>query len=221
MVTRIGFEREMTALHEEIIRMGAQVEFAIEEAIAALAGLDVEKARRVIDQDDIVDDMERSIDRHCVELIARQQPVARDLRDVTSTLKLITDLERIADHASDISERVVEMSELGSSIPTPYDIIVIARMARKMLRGALDAYVERDEKKAADIIAMDNKVDEMYLKIKSYLVRLMTLDNENIPQLVEMLQVCKYVERIADHAQNVAEWVVYYIEGRLKDEPVS
>lgn len=113
------------------------------------------------------------------------------------------------------------MSELGSSIPTPYDIIVIARMARKMLRGALDAYVERDEKKAADIIAMDNKVDEMYLKIKSYLVRLMTLDNENIPQLVEMLQVCKYVERIADHAQNVAEWVVYYIEGRLKDEPVS
>ena len=116
MVTRIGFEREMTALHEEIIRMGAQVEYAIEQAIAALIDIDVEKAQSVIDQDDVVDDMERNIDRHCVEIIARQQPVARDLRDVTSTLKLITDLERIADHASDISERVLEMSTYGSQI---------------------------------------------------------------------------------------------------------
>lgn len=217
MVTRIGFEREMTALHEEIIRMGAQVEYAIEQAIAALIDIDVEKAQSVIDQDDVVDDMERNIDRHCVEIIARQQPVARDLRDVTSTLKLITDLERIADHASDISERVLEMSTYGSRIPVPYDIVIITKLARKMLHGALDAYVERDGEKAASVIDMDSKVDEMYLKIKSYLVRLMSVDSENVPQLVEMLLVCKYVERIADHAQNVAEWVVYYIEGRLID----
>lgn len=218
MVTRASFEKDMQHLHEEIIRMGAQVELAIEEAMSALIELDAERAAAVIDQDDIVDDMERKIDRHCVEIIARQQPVARDLRDVTSTLKLITDLERIADHASDISERVIAMTEMSERIPVPYDIVTITKLARTMLRSALDAYVGNNRQIAADVINMDNKVDELYLKIKTYLVRMMSVDSENVPQLVEMLLVCKYVERIADHAQNVAEWVVYFIDGRLKDE---
>jgi phosphate transport system protein len=218
MVTRASFEKDMQHLHEEIIRMGAQVELAIEEAMTALIELDAERAAAVIDQDDIVDDMERKIDRHCVEIIARQQPVARDLRDVTSTLKLITDLKRIADHASDISERVIAMTEMSERIPVPYDIVTITKLARTMLRSALDAYVGNNRQIAADVINMDNKVDELYLKIKTYLVRMMSVDRENVPQLVEMLLVCKYVERIADHAQNVAEWVVYFIDGRLKDE---
>ena len=218
MVTRIEFEKEMSRLHEEIIRMGAQVEHAIEEAIAALIDLDAARAQVVIDQDDIVDEMERNIDRHCVEIIATQQPVARDLRDVTSTLKLITDLERIADHASDISARVIEMTRNPDRIPVPHDIVTIIRLARKMLHGSLDAYVEKDQLIATDVIQMDNKVDDLYLRIKDYLVRMMAIDSENVPQLVEMLLVCKYAERIADHSQNVAEWVLYYIEGRLKDE---
>ena len=218
MVTRIEFEKEMSRLHEEIIRMGAQVEHAIEEAIAALIDLDAARAQVVIDQDDIVDEMERNIDRHCVEIIATQQPVARDLRDVTSTLKLITDLERIADHARDISERVIEMTQNPDRIPVPHDIVTIIRLARKMLHGSLDAYVEKDQLIATDVIQMDNKVDDLYLRIKDYLVRMMAIDSENVPQLVEMLLVCKYAERIADHSQNVAEWVLYYIEGRLKDE---
>jgi phosphate transport system protein len=110
------------------------------------------------------------------------------------------------------------MTEMSERIPVPYDIVTITKLARTMLRSALDAYVGNNRQIAADVINMDNKVDELYLKIKTYLVRMMSVDSENVPQLVEMLLVCKYVERIADHAQNVAEWVVYFIDGRLKDE---
>lgn len=214
MAIRVEFQKEMITLHQEIIRMGALVENAINDAITALIEMDVEKAHKVIEQDDIIDEIERAIDRHCVAIIARQQPVASDLRDVTSTLKLITDLERIADHASDICERILEICKKKERIAVPYDIVTIAKMASNMLRGALDSYVARNEEQAAKIILMDEKVDELYGRLKSYLVHLMSVDSDNVAQLVEMLLICKYVERIADHAQNVAEWVLYYIRGR-------
>ncbi len=214
MVTRIEFQKEMTLLHQSIIRMGATVENSINEAIAALVDMNAEQAQAVIAQDDVIDEMEREIDRHCVEIIARQQPVASDLRDVTSTLKLITDLERIADHASDISERILELCKHTERVAVPYDIVTIAHMARNMLHGALDSYVARNESQAESIIVMDDKVDDLYKRLKAYLVHLMSVDSANVDQLVEMLLICKYVERIADHAQNVAEWVLYYIKGR-------
>ncbi len=213
-MTRIEFAKEMTLLHQEIIRMGATTENAISEAIAALIDMDAAKARLIIEQDDIVDDMERMIDKHCVAIIARQQPVASDLRDVTSTLKLITDLERIADHASDICERILEICKNENRITVPVDIVTIANLARNMLHGALDAYVAHDEAMATAVISMDDKVDELFLRLKGNLVHLMTVDSENVGQLIEMLLIAKYVERIADHAQNVAEWVVYHIQGR-------
>jgi phosphate transport system protein len=206
--------KEMTMLHQEIIRMGATTESAINDAITALTDMDAAKASQVIQQDDVIDEMERMIDKHCVAIIARQQPVASDLRDVTSTLKLITDLERIADHASDICERILEICKYENRIAVPYDIVTMTNLAKNMLRGALDAYVAHDETKAASIISMDDKVDELFLRLKSYLIHLMSVDSANVGQLVEMLQIAKYIERIADHAQNVAEWVVYYIQGR-------
>jgi len=218
MTARIEFQHEMTLLHQSIIRMGASVEKMIREAIEALVDLDLEKARAVVAQDDGVDQMERDIDRHCVEIIARQQPVASDLRDVTSTLKLITDLERIADHAGDISERILALGQLEPQIAVPDDIVTIANQASQMLHGALDAYVLRDVAKAEAVIQMDEKIDERYENLKAYLTHLMKVDPANVDQLVEMLLICKYAERIADHAQNVAEWVVFYIQGRLKHE---
>jgi len=218
MTARIEFQHEMTLLHQSIIRMGASVEKMIREAIEALVDLDLEKARAVVAQDDGVDQMERDIDRHCVEIIARQQPVASDLRDVTSTLKLITDLERIADHAGDISERILALGLLEPQIAVPHDIVTIANQASQMLHGALDAYVLRDVAKAEAVIQMDEKIDERYENLKAYLTHLMKVDPANVDQLVEMLLICKYAERIADHAQNVAEWVVFYIQGRLKHE---
>lgn len=218
MAARIEFQNEMNLLHQSIIRMGATVENAINGAIEALIDLDAAKAETVVAQDDIVDNMEREIDQHCVEIIARQQPVASDLRDVTSTLKLITDLERIADHASDISERILALCAHENKIPVPHDVVTSAHMALNMLHGALDAYVLRDQALAESVIRMDEKVDERYENLKAYLIHLMKVDSANVDQLVEMLLICKYVERIADHAQNVAEWVVYYIQGRHRHD---
>lgn len=213
-MVRIEFQKELESLHQEIIRMGAMVEAAINEAVLALMDLDCDRARKVIEGDDAIDEMEREIDRKCVEIIARQQPVASDLRDITSTLKLIMDLERIADHASDISERVVAMCGQESRIPVPYDVSRIAEFSKNMLREALDSYVTRNEEQASRTIEMDVQVDEMYDRLKAYLTHLMKVDPQNVDQLVELLLVCKYFERISDHAQNVAEWVLYYIKGR-------
>jgi len=218
-VVRIEFQKELESLHQEIIRMGAMVEAAINEAVLALMDLDCDRARKVIEGDDVIDEMEREIDRKCVEIIARQQPVASDLRYITSTLKLITDLERIADHASDISERVVAMCGQESRIPVPYDVSRIAEFSKNMLREALDSYVTRNEEQASRTIDMDAQVDEMYDRLKTYLTHLMKVDPQNAEQLVELLLVCKYFERISDHAQNVAEWVLYYIKGRHMNYP--
>ncbi|MDD2458043.1 MAG: phosphate signaling complex protein PhoU [Eubacteriales bacterium] len=213
-MVRIEFEKELSNLHQEIIRMGAHVEQSINEAVQALTDLDSDRAEKVIANDDVIDEMERQIDRSCVEIIARQQPVARDLRDLTSTLKLITDLERIADHASDISERIIAINALPNRIVIPHDIITIADVSKQMLRGALDAYVTRNESAASEVIRMDDRVDELYSKLKKYLIHLMSVDSENVEQLVELLMICKYFERISDHAQNVAEWVLFFIKGR-------
>jgi phosphate transport system protein len=218
MSARIEFQNEINQLHQAIIHMGIRVENAIDEALKALVDLDVKRAETVIAQDDVIDQMEQDINNQCVEIIARQQPVASDLRDITSTLKLITDLERIADHASDISELVLALSRFQKKIAVPHDIINITNLAQSMLSGALEAYVQRDAEHAKQVIQMDEKVDQRYEQLKAYLVHLMKVDTTHVDPLVEMLLICKYAERIADHAQNVAEWVVYYIKGRQKHE---
>lgn len=213
MVTRHLFEKELADLHAEIVRMGVAVENAIAQAVTALIDQDSELAHKVIEEDDIIDTMELEIERMCLEIIAKQQPVARDLRDVTSALKLITDLERIADHASDISERILVLAT-KKRVMIHYDLITMAEISKEMIRGALDAYVTRNIELAQKIIKQDDRVDELYLKLKEETIHLMSVDSENIEQYVELLMVCKYFERIADHAQNVAEWVVFYVNGQ-------
>ncbi len=211
---RVEFQKELESLHQDIIRMGATTEAAINDAVTALLNMDADLARKVIAGDDVIDDMEREIDRKCVEIIARQQPVAKDLRDVTSTLKLITDLERIADHASDISERVIAIYAHEERIPVPYDILRMADLSRQMLRGALDSYVTRNRERAEAVIELDDDVDALYESVKAYLIHLMKVDTNNVEQLAELLLVIKYFERIADHSQNVAEWVLFYVMGK-------
>lgn len=218
MVVRGGFDKELEHIHEQIIRMGTLTQNAIEDAVTALVEMDIEKAKRVIAQDDIIDEMEREIDQACVELIARQQPVARDLRDTVSTLKLITDLERIADHASDISEKVLILDSFHTSIMIPADLIRMSDMSQLMIRSALESYVTKNEETAASVVHMDDKVDALYDKVKVYLIKRMREDPESIELLTEILLVCKYFERISDHAQNVAEWVLFYIRGRRVDQ---
>ncbi len=195
-------------MHAMIVRMGVAVENAIGDAITALVEMDGDLARRTMEQDDLIDAMETQIEDKCLEIIAKQQPVARDLRDVTSALKLITDLERIADHASDISQKILILTGM-KRVMVHHDLITMAGISKDMIRGALDAYVTRSTELAQSVIARDDRVDELYEKLKEELIHLMSVDTPNIGQYVEMLLVCKYFERIADHAQNVAEWVVY------------
>jgi len=218
MVVRGGFDKELENIHEQIIRMGTLTQNAIEDAVTALVEMDIEKAKRVIAQDDVIDAMERQIDQACVELIARQQPVARDLRDTISTLKLITDLERIADHASDISEKVLILDSFHTNIMIPADLIRMSDMSQLMIRSALESYVTKNEDTAAQVVHMDDKVDALYDKVKAYLIKRMRQDPDSIELLTEILLVCKYFERISDHAQNVAEWVLFYIRGRRPDQ---
>lgn len=213
MVTRHLFEQELTTMHDEIVRMGVAVENAIGQAVTALIEQDSDLARKTMDQDDEIDAMERQIEEKCLEIITKQQPVARDLRDITSALKLITDLERIADHASDISERILNLSG-KKRVMIHYDLITMAEISKEMIREALDAYVTRDIEVASKTIREDDRVDELYKKLRSELIHLMSVDSENIEQYVDLLQISKYFERIADHAQNVAEWVVFYVQGR-------
>jgi phosphate transport system protein len=212
MVTRQLFEKELTDLHESIIRMGVAVENSIGDAIEALIGIDRELAENIIKNDDIIDDMELEIEKTCIEIIARQQPVAGDLRDVTSALKLITDLERIADHASDISEKIILLSS-KKRVMIHHDLITMAMIAKDMIRGSLDSYVTHNTDMALKIIHRDQQVDELFYKLKAELIHLMSVDSAHIEQYVELLLICKYFERIADHAQNVAEWVVFYVRG--------
>lgn len=213
MTARQSFERELALMHESIVRMGVAVESAISDAITALVEQDTELAKKIIADDDKIDDMELEIEGICLDIIARQQPVARDLRDVTSALKLITDLERIADHASDISEKILNLSG-KKKVMVHYDMITMAGSSKEMIRGALDAYITKNIELAEKIIRKDDRVDLLYEKMKKELVHLMTVDTENIEQYVELLFICKYFERIADHSQNVAEWVVYYVIGK-------
>jgi len=217
MVVRGGFDKELENIHEQIIRMGTLTQNAIEDAVTALVEMDTEKAKRVIAQDDVIDAMERQIDQACVELIARQQPVARDLRDTISNLKLITDLERIADHASDISEKVLLLESFHTSVMIPADLIRMSDLSQLMIRSALESYVTKNEETAAQVLHMDDKVDALYDKVKAYLTKRMRQDPDSIELLTEILLVCKYFERISDHAQNVAEWVLFYIRGRRVD----
>lgn len=213
MVTRHLFEQELTTMHDEIVRMGVAVENAISQAVTALIEQDSDLARKTMEQDDEIDAMERQIEEKCLEIITKQQPVARDLRDITSALKLITDLERIADHASDISERILNLSG-KKRVMIHYDLITMAEISKEMIREALDAYVTRDIEVASKTIREDDRVDELYKKLRAEMIHLMSVDSENIEQYVDLLQISKYFERIADHAQNVAEWVVFYVQGR-------
>lgn len=218
MAVREEFRNELIHIHEQITRMGAMTLTAITDAVDALVEMDSDKAKRVIENDDLIDNMEHEIDRECVELIIRQQPVAADLRDAVSTLKLIMDLERIADHAEDICEKVVILAALDKDIVIPADVIRMSDYSKIMIKSALESYVSKNEEIALTVVNMDDKVDALYVKIKEYLIKRMRQDPDAIEILVELLLICKYFERISDHAQNVAEWVIFFIRGRRPEE---
>jgi phosphate transport system protein len=210
---RTNFDIELELLNNQLIEMGNLIESLINASVSALKEQNVELAKRVLESDDQVDDMEREIEERCLKLLLRHQPVARDLRFISATLKMITDMERIGDHAADISEITIMMAE------KPYikDIVHIPQMAEiaiKMVKYSIDSFVNKDIELIKKVVLMDDQVDDLFDIIKNELVDIVSGNIEHKEQAIDLLMIAKYFERIGDHAQNIAEWVYYAITGK-------
>lgn len=208
------FDRDIEQLKELLLRMGAMVEDAISDSIRALLERDGSIAERVIRSDDAIDQMELEIDQHTIELIAKMQPAAVDLRFVATAMKITPELERIADLAVDVCERAIELNGEPPLKPL-IDIPRLARMAQDMVREALDAFVRRDGALARSVIARDDEVDALTEQSFRELLTYMLEDSRNISRAIRLTFAGKYFERMADGATNICEMVVYLVEGKV------
>lgn len=210
---RTKFDRQLHKLNEEMIQMGTTIEESIGASIEALVKKDTELAKKITKQDSVVDHMQREIENICFNLLIQQQPVARDLRTITAAMKMVTDMERIGDHAADISEIVILLG--GNYEKEKMESIVeMATEAMDMLIKSVDAYIRKDEPLAKWVIDHDDVVDALFVKIKEELVEYIRNDSSLGELEIDMLMVAKYLERIADHATNIAEWVLYALDNR-------
>lgn len=212
---RNRFDEQLHTLNHELLEMGALIERAIRSATDALVKQDVEAALQAIAADKEVDQAERDIESLCLKLLLQQQPVARDLRLISSALKMITDMERIGDQASDIAELVIYLSK-EPYIKELTHLPQMAENAIRMVTGALDAYVRKDLVLAQQVMDMDDRIDTLFVTVKDELIALIRNDAAAGSQAIDLLMIAKYYERIGDHAQNIAEWVEYALTGRHK-----
>ncbi|MGE5629304.1 MAG: phosphate signaling complex protein PhoU [Solirubrobacterales bacterium] len=215
-MTRKGFDFALEQLNDDIIRMGSIVEKQIHQSIEALVQKDINLAEQIIANDDLVDNFEKEIENKCIRLIGKEQPLAIDLRTIFTCSKIITDLERIADHAVDVA-KVVKRLKNENYIKELIDIPKMASLVEVMIKQALDAFVEGNVKASLDICKLDDEVDGYYKKIFRDLLELMTKDNSTINQGTQFLFVAKNLERVADHVTNICEWTVYLVTGELVD----
>ena len=215
MVMRRYFDEQIAHLNEQMIAMGGMVESIIETACAALENNDLRKAAAIRDGDGAVDHKEREVESLCLHMLLQQQPVARDLRVISAALKMITDMERIGDQAADISE-IVTMAHLTHDRPGHFT--TMARAAIDMVHRAIEAYVRQDVMLARQVMASDDIVDDLFNDVKGDVAALLQKDSSCIEEALDLLMIAKYLERIGDHAVNIAEWVVYAITGLYKGE---
>jgi phosphate transport system protein len=210
---RSHFDEELKTLTDQIINMSTLIEKAIDQTIKALVNKDAELAKKIIQGDDVFDDLERKIEDECVSLISRQQPVASDLRAIFSIVKIVTDLERIADHCEDISTITLNLID-EDYVKALIDIPKMADLVKEMVRKTVDCFIEQDVIKAKLICANDDAVDMYYQLVISDVKELLAIKPESAGQLLDFLMIAKYLERMADHATNVAEWVIYSVDGK-------
>jgi phosphate transport system protein len=216
---RSRYDEQLAILNSQLIEMGAMIEDAITKAVGALEGRDLESAKQVIAGDKIIDEKEREIESLCLKLILIEQPVASDLRQVSAALKMITDMERVGDAAADISELCVYLID-REDIVNWTNMRDMATASVKMLKDAIDAFVKSDLSLAESVVVYDDVVDDLFDDVKRDLIRLIREDAQGGEQAVDLLQIAKYLERIGDHAVNIAEWVIFSITGVHKDTKV-
>jgi phosphate transport system protein len=212
MVLRIRFMEELSELHKQLVEFASFVEESIDRTIIALKSQDIELAARIISDDDIADEMEKKIERMCLNLIAKHQPLAQDLRTISTTLKILTDLERIADHSSDIAELTVRLSKEHYIKPL-VDIPKMANVARKMVTNSINSFINNDQTLAAEVCKNDDEVDSLFNIIVLELISLMKDAPNKVEQCIDLMFIAKYLERMGDHATNIAEWAIYNITG--------
>lgn len=208
---RIKFEDQLHQLNSEMVLMCNMIQKAIQDTIDAFFSKDVNKAKQIINDDELVDHEQKKIENICFNLLVQQQPVARDLRAITAAMKMVTDMERIGDHAADIAELTVMIAE-SPSMPRVDHIKKMAVETILMLLSAVQAYVEKDMKKAYEVIKHDDIVDELFVEVKKDLIEVMRTSSEYAEYAADLLMVNKYLERIGDHATNIAEWVIFTLD---------
>lgn len=214
---RNRFDRQLVQLNNELIEMGGMIEKAISDTVKALVNQDIELASNVIEYDEEIDHQEREIEQLCLKLLLQQQPVAKDLRLISAALKMITDMERIGDHATDISEITIELSK-ESYIKKLDHIQQMAKETMVMLVQSVEAFVNKDMNKARAVIVHDDVVDDLFNKVKAELIAMIHEDVNAGEQASDLLMAAKYFERIGDHATNISEWVIFSITGQHPDD---
>lgn len=209
---RNKFDEQLNNLNNELIIMGALCEEAISAAAKLLLENDITMKENVFETDRQIDQKERDIENICMKLLLQQQPVAKDLRVISSALKMISDLERIGDQASDIAEMAEYVSSDG--IESETHIADMARAAIRMVTDSVESFVKKDIALAKDVISQDDTVDALFDKIKGELILSVQSGNNNAEALIDLLMIAKYFERIGDHAENIAEWVLFSLTGQ-------
>ncbi len=204
----------------ELTNMGKAIETAIDYAEKALFTRDEKLVKTALEYDTEVDHLEQAIETRCLQLLLRQQPVARDLRVISAALKMITDMERIGDQAGDIAEISLRLPE-HMDMERLEHIQAMAKAAAKMVTNAVDAFVTRNQMLAENIIASDDEVDRLFEDVRDDLIGIVRRESGDVAAATDLLMVAKYFERIGDHAVNIAEWVIYSITGQHKSEEIQ
>lgn len=210
---RTKFDEQLRSLNTEMVHMGNMIEEAIQNALDALFNQDIEKAKQIMKDDEQVDHEQKKIENICFQLLVQQQPVAHDLRNITAAMKMVTDMERIGDQAADISELTVMMPDSINKVNAE-NIRNMSAEVILMLLKAVEAYVEKDADKAQKVIEHDDIVDDLFIKVKGELIEVMQKTPEHAETAADLLMVNKYLERIGDHATNIAEWVIFSVDDR-------
>ena len=209
---RNRFDEQLNTLHNELITMGALCEEAISSAVKLLVNNGANMKENVLETDKQIDQKERDIENLCMKLLLQQQPVANDLRTISSALKMISDMERIGDQASDIAE-IAEYA-CGNGVQSEIHIADMAKATIKMVTDSIDSFVKKDTELARAVIKHDNVVDDLFDKVKGELISAIENKAANAEALIDLFMIPKYFERIGDHAENIAEWVIYSITAK-------
>lgn len=205
---------ELAHLKEKVLKMAALVEIAIKKSVEALVTRDSELAVQVIKEDHKINAYDVDIDEECIRLLALKQPMGKDLRFITTAMKITTDLERIADNAVNIAERAIELNE-EPQLKRYVDIPRMSRITQRMVIDTINAFINEDKLLAKDVIMRDDEIDDLNEVIWQELMKVMTSDPSTISRAVKITYISKYLERIGDHATNIAETVVYMVDGRI------